>query len=130
METKCVYLYQYKTKKNCAGGKCRLRRRERLFKASAEAKFTWTMPNRSQFSCKRVQSRIYSGYAERSRKCQEIYTNILVLLVNGDLVGRTNHTNNMIELVKIRATVQVAIISESNEFVKIREIRGQKISSG
>ena len=50
-----------------------------------------------EFSCKRVQSRIYSGYAERSRKCQEIYTNILVLLVNGDLVGRTNHTNNMIE---------------------------------
>ena len=46
-----------------------------------------------EFSCKRVQSRIYSGYAERSRKCQEIYTNILVLLVNGDLVGRTNHTN-------------------------------------
>ena len=36
----------------------------------------------------------------------------------------------MIELVKIRATVQVAIISESNDFVKIREIRGQKISSG
>ena len=31
----------------------------------------------------------------------------------------------MIELVKIRATVQVAIISESNEFVKIRVIRGQ-----
>ena len=30
-----------------------------------------------------------------------------------------------IELVKIRATVQVAIISESNEFVKIRVIRGQ-----
>ena len=50
--------------------------------------------------------------------------------LNGDLCGRTNHTNNMIELVKIRATVQVAIISESNEFVKIREIRGQKISSG
>ena len=70
---------------------------ERLCKASAEAKFTWTMPSRRQFSCKRVQSRIYSGYAERSRKCQEIYTNILVLLVNGDLVGRTNHTNNMIE---------------------------------
>ena len=37
--------------------------------------------------------------------------------INGDLIGRTNHTNNMIELVKIRATVQVAIITESNEFV-------------
>ena len=46
-----------------------------------------------EFSCKRVQSRIYSGYAERSRKCQEIYTNFLVLFINGDLVGRTNHTN-------------------------------------
>ena len=28
---------------------------------------------------------------------------------NGDLYGRTNHTNAIIELVKIRATVQVAI---------------------
>ena len=46
-----------------------------------------------EFSCKRVQSRIYSGYAERSRKCQAIYTNFLVLFINGDLVGRTNHTN-------------------------------------
>ena len=46
-----------------------------------------------EFSCKRVQNRIYSGYAERSRKCQEIYTNFLVLFINGDLVGRTNHTN-------------------------------------
>ena len=27
---------------------------------------------RVQFSCKRVQSRTCSGYAERSRKCQEI----------------------------------------------------------
>ena len=35
------------------------------------------------------------------------------------------HSQN-IELVKIRATVQVAIISESNEFVKIRVIRGQQ----
>ena len=51
------------------------------------------------------------------------------LRFNSDLFGRTNHTNNMIELVKIRATVQVAIISESNEFVKIREIRGQKYHS-
>ena len=46
-----------------------------------------------EFSCKRVQSRIYSGYAERSRKCQEIYTNFFVLCINGDLFGRTNHTN-------------------------------------
>ena len=48
---------------------------------------------RVQFSCKRVQRRTCSGYAERSRKCQEIYTNFLVLFINGDLVGRTNHTN-------------------------------------
>ena len=27
--------------------------------------------SQSQFSCKRVQSRTCSGYAERSRKCQE-----------------------------------------------------------
>ena len=44
---------------------------ERLCKARAEAKFTWIMPSRRQFSCKRVQSRTCSGYAERSRKCQE-----------------------------------------------------------
>ena len=31
-----------------------------------------------------------------------------VLRFNGDLLGRTNHTNVIIELVKIRATVQVA----------------------
>ena len=42
-----------------------------------------------------------------------IYTNFPVLFINGDLYGRTNHTNSMtelIELVKIRATEQVAII--------------------
>ena len=36
-------------------------------------------------------------------------TNLCVLFINGDLFGRTNHTNIMIELVKIRATEQVAI---------------------
>ena len=45
--------------------------KERLCKANAEAKLAWTMPSRSQFSCKQVQSRTCSGYAERSRKCQE-----------------------------------------------------------
>ena len=39
-------------------------------KASEEAKLAWTMPSHSQFSCKRVQSRTCSGYAERSRKSQ------------------------------------------------------------
>ena len=33
--------------------------------------FDRAMPRRRQFSCKRVQSRTCSGYAERSRKCQE-----------------------------------------------------------
>ena len=49
------------------------RKIQRLCKARAEAKFTWIMPSRRQFSCKRVQSRTCSGYAERSRKCQEIF---------------------------------------------------------
>ena len=44
------------------------RKIQRLCKARAEAKFTWIMPSRRQFSCKRVQSRTCSGYAERSRK--------------------------------------------------------------
>ena len=42
-----------------------------------------------EFSCKQVQSRTCSGYAERSRKCQEIYTNNKAF-DKGDLVGRTN----------------------------------------
>ena len=33
----------------------------------------------------------------------------IALCNNGDLYGRMNHTNAIIELVKIRATVQVAI---------------------
>ncbi|MFW5566929.1 MAG: hypothetical protein ACOCNS_00290 [Bacteroidales bacterium] len=44
--------------------------------------------SQSKFSRKRAQSRIYSGYAERSRKSQSKY----------------------VELVKIRATYKVAII--------------------
>ena len=50
----------------------------------------------------------FAHIAERSRKSL-IYTNLCVLFINGDLFGRTNHTNIMIELVKIRATEQVAI---------------------
>ena len=37
------------------------------------------------------------------------FTRIFFNELNGDLFGRTNHTNIMIELVKIRATEQVAI---------------------
>ena len=49
-----------------------------------------------EFSCKRAQNRTCSSFAERSRKCQEIYTNLFVLCIKGDLYGRTNHTNSMI----------------------------------
>ena len=45
----------------------------------------------------------------------------IALCNNGDLYGRTNHTNAIIELVKIRATVQVAISfleKDSCRFVK------------
>ena len=53
---------------------------ERNFRASERrAELVRAMPSaaefsckRVQFSCKRVQSRTCSGYAERSRKCQEI----------------------------------------------------------
>ncbi len=41
------------------------------------------------------------------------FTRIFINELKGDLFGRTNHTNSMtelIELVKIRATEQVAII--------------------
>ena len=31
---------------------------------------------------------------------KEIYTNLFVLCIYGDLFGRTNHTNNMSELVR------------------------------
>ena len=51
----------------------------------------------------------FAHIAERSRKSL-IYTNLCVLFINGDLFGRTNHTNIMIEFVKIRATDKVAII--------------------
>ena len=37
--------------------------------------------------------------------------------LKGDLYGRTNLTNTISELVKIRATEQVAIIMQSNIFV-------------
>ena len=46
------------------------------------------------FSCKRVQNRTCSSYAERSRKCQRNLHELHVLCINGDLLGRTNHTNN------------------------------------
>ena len=73
----------------------------------------------------------FAHIAERSRKSL-IYTNLCVLFINGDLFGRTNHTNIMIELVKIRATEQVAIIDKlcySCKFVRFvgnnKNMRGQ-----
>ena len=86
-----------------------------------------------EFSCKRAQNRTCSSFAERSRKCQEIYTNLFVLCIKGDLYGRTNHTNSMIlfemllrqalhslrEIRAIRATEQVAIKKHSTRFVQI-----------
>ena len=36
------------------------------------------------------------------------FTRITKFIDNGDLIGRTNHTNILIELVKIRATDKVA----------------------
>ena len=51
-----------------------------------------------EFSCKRVQSRTCSGYAERSRKSR-----------SKNLEANIRASEN-IELVKIRATYKVAII--------------------
>ena len=68
----------------CLIGLCRaaanFRASECNFRASeCRAELVRAMPSaaefsckRVQFSCKRVQSRTCSGYAERSRKCQEI----------------------------------------------------------
>ena len=48
-----------------------------------------------EFSCKRVQNRTCSSYAERSRKCQRNLHEFFALQFNGDLVGRTNiHESN------------------------------------
>ena len=49
-----------------------------------------------EFSCKRAQNRTCSSYAERSRKCQEIYTNLRVLFINGDPTVARIFTNSMI----------------------------------
>ena len=45
------------------------RAQPKISKQKSQSKFSC---KRVQFSCKRVQSRTCSGYAERSRKCQEI----------------------------------------------------------
>ena len=51
------------------------------------------------FLCPRI-SRIYTKHFNEN---------------NGDLYGRTNHTNNMSAFVKIRATEQVAIIIKTEK---------------
>ncbi|MFW5586070.1 MAG: hypothetical protein ACOCNH_05720, partial [Bacteroidales bacterium] len=66
-------------------------------KARAEAKFTWIMPSRRQFSCKRVQSRTCSGYAERSRKCQEkvhLYEHLHTFPYTQFFPRKTRHTRH------------------------------------
>ena len=68
----------------------------------------------------------FAHIAERSRKSL-IYTNLCVLFINGDLFGRTNHTNIMIELVKIRATDQVAIIETQCYSCKFVRFVGKNI---
>ena len=41
--------------------------------------------------------------------CTNLHEFLCPAYLNGDLFGRTNHTNNMNEFVKIRATEKVAI---------------------
>ena len=63
---------------------------------SVEAKLDRAMPSRRQFSCKRVQSRTCSGYAERSRKCQEkvhVYEGLVELCVKC-LEGTTERSDS------------------------------------
>ena len=50
----------------------------------------------------------------------------IALCNNGDLYGRTNHTNAIIELVKIRATVQVAIEFLEKDSCKFVRFVGKK----
>ena len=68
----------------------------------------------------------FAHIAERSRKSL-IYTNLCVLFINGDLFGRTNHTNIMIEFVKIRATDKVAIIETQCYSCKFVRFVGKNI---
>ena len=50
----------------------------------------------------------------------------IALCNNGDLYGRTNHTNAIIELVKIRATVQVAFLFPEKDSCKFVRFVGKK----
>ena len=68
----------------------------------------------------------FAHIAERSRKSL-IYTNLCVPFINGDLFGRTNHTNIMIEFVKIRATDKVAIIETQCYSCKFVRFVGKNI---
>ena len=46
--------------------------------------------------------------------------------LNGDLVGRTNHTNAMLKFVKIRATEQVAFNTQDIDSCKFVKFVGKK----
>ena len=54
-----------------------------------------------EFSCKRAQNRTCSSYAERSRKCQEIYTNSLLYIIMATCSVARIFTNSMIELIEL-----------------------------
>ena len=55
------------------------------------------------------------------------FTRIFFNELNGDLFGRTNHTNIMIEFVKIRATDKVAIIETQCYSCKFVRFVGKNI---
>ena len=61
-----------------------------------------------EFSCKRVQSRIYSGYAERSRKCQEIFTNLYQWIKWRPV---RSHEFSLIQYFRLRSAIWASSIS-------------------
>ena len=80
-----------------------------------ESDFLSFLSNKASFMpmCVRLRPHFFCPRIIFCPRITRIYTNFPVLFINGDLYGRTNHTNSMtelIELVKIRATEQVAII--------------------
>ena len=58
-------------------------------------------------------------------RISRIYTNLCFAFFNGDLYGRTNHTNAISRLVKIRATEQVAIYFIENVSCKFVRFVGK-----
>ena len=73
--------------------------------------------NLTNFRASECRTELVRVMPRAAENVKEIYTNLCFAFFNGDLYGRTNHTNAISRLVKIRATEQVAIITENNEFV-------------